>query len=92
MPLNDSIPITLAAGQLGTYTQGAYRGITVRETAGAAAIVKIFDNTSGAGVLLGVYGLAALQSIDTSSLNGRAITKGLFAVITGTVEGSVFIS
>ncbi|MDO8391057.1 MAG: hypothetical protein Q7V57_11255 [Actinomycetota bacterium] len=86
-----SAPVALAAGALVT-SVGALAGVSFRETAGAAATVKLYDNASAAsGKLLGTFGLAALGSIDTEYVNGRQITNGVYAVITGTVEGSIFI-
>lgn len=90
MNLISAAPIVLGAGQLVT-GPGSFKGITVRETAGVAATVRLFDNTSGAGTLIGTYGLPALGSIDSGHLAGRRFVNGLFAVITGTVEGSVFV-
>lgn len=84
------VPVALGAGQvyLGI---GDLAGVSFRETAGVAAIVRLFDNTAGSGTLLGTYGFAALQSIDIDFSQNRWFTKGVFAVITGTVEGSIFI-
>lgn len=83
-------PLTLAAGQLVTGS-GVIMGISVRETAGVAATVRLFDNTAGSGVLLGTYGLAALGSIDVDFAHPRHVSTGVYAVITGTVEGSIFV-
>lgn len=85
-----STPIAFAAGQLVTGA-GALREVTLRETAGAVATVKLFDNTSGSGTLIGTYGFLALQSIDISINNTRRFKTGIFAVVTGTVEGSIFV-
>jgi hypothetical protein len=86
---DQSTPIALAAGQLVTGS-GVLKGVSFRETAGAVAIVQLFDNTAGSGVLLGTYGFVAKQSIDIDFNNTRHLSKGIFAVITGTVEGSIF--
>lgn len=80
--------IPLAAGQLVT-GQTMFAGISVRETAGAAATVRLFDNTSGAGTLLATVGLAALGSEYIECQLPIAAVNGIFAVITGTVEGHV---
>lgn len=85
-----STPVVLAAGQLVT-GRGALREVTIRETAGSAAIVQLFDNTSGTGTLIGTYGLTAKQSIVDTASNPRRFLNGVFAVITGTVEGSIFV-
>jgi len=85
-----SVPKTLAAGLLAS-APGVLQGVSIRETAGAAATVRLFDNASaGSGTLLSTYGLAALGSIDTGLIE-RQIANGVYAVITGTVEGSIFI-
>ena len=84
-----STPISLAGGQLVT-GNGVLKGVSFRETAGAVAIVQLFANTAGSGTLLGTYGFLAKQSIDIDFNNVRHISKGVFAVITGTVEGSIF--
>ena len=85
-----SVPIPLAAGQL-VLSVGDLAGVSFRETAGVAATVRLFDNTSGAGTLLGTYGFLALQSIDVDFSQNRRFKTGVFAVITGTVEGSIFV-
>lgn len=85
---DSATPITLAAGAL-VATSGSLRGVSFRETAGVAATVKLYDNSAGSGVLLGTYGLAALGSVDPGMFN-RRFSNGVFAVITGTVEGSIF--
>lgn len=90
MTVEYSRGITLGAGQL-VLSSGALREVTIRETAGAAATVRLFDNTSGSGLLLGTYGLAANQSLLDTCSNPRRFTNGVFAVITGTVEGSIFV-
>lgn len=82
--------VTLAAGQLVT-GRGALREVTLRETAGAVAIVQLFDGLSAAGVLLGTYGFLAKQSILDTCSNPRKFDTGIFVVITGTVEGAVFV-
>lgn len=89
MNLEAASPIVLSAATLVT-GQGVLKGITIRETAGAAATVRLFDNTAASGTLLGTYGLAALGSIDIGLMN-RRISKGVTAAVTGTVEGSIFV-
>lgn len=88
-----SRPVALAAGALFT-GPGTFRGLTVRETGGVnPAIVQIFDNTSGAGVLLATIRLAANESRDVDNSSGTRFDKGVFVVLggTGVVEGSVRI-
>lgn len=90
MNATPSVPITLGAGQL-VLSVGDLQGVSFRETAGAVATVRLFDNTAGSGVLLGTYGFTALQSIDIDISQKRRFKTGVFAVITGTVEGSIFV-
>ena len=91
MDLIPGVPKALAAGALQA-NQGVLRGIAIRETAGAAATVRLFDNASaGSGTLLGAYNLAALGTVDLDYPRGRQFVNGVFAVITGTVEGSIFV-
>lgn len=69
-----------------------YRGFTLRETAGAAAIVRIFDNPSEAsGTLLDTIGLSANESArEWYGGDGIRAEKGIwFEVVAGAVEGSV---
>ena len=67
-------------------------GVSVRETAGAAATVRIFDNASaGSGTLLATIGLTALQSTSVDRNVPTVAANGIFVVITGTVEGNIRI-
>jgi|GEM_PF-2598788 len=82
-------PISIAAGQL--FTGGGHlAGYNFRETAGAVAKVRLWDNTSAAGVILATVALAANGSIDL--VCDRRFAKGVFAeIVSGAVEGSIFI-
>jgi hypothetical protein len=84
--------VTFAAGALVT-NLGIYRGLTLRETAGAVATIRLWDNASAAsGVLLDTIALLANGSVSLNYYNGRWFTNGVFAqVVAGTVEGTVFI-
>jgi hypothetical protein len=75
----------------GSFT-GQYLGFAARETAGSAAHIVLFDNTSAAsGAILDEIGLAANQSLTANYARpGRKVVHGIFASITGAVEGSVF--
>lgn len=80
----------IAAGSLLT-GQGKLAGYSFRETAGAAASVKLFDNAAaGSGTLLATIGFTANQSKEISQLD-LWFQAGVFAVVTGTVEGSVYV-
>ncbi|HEY2957368.1 MAG TPA: hypothetical protein VGM21_04030 [Actinomycetota bacterium] len=85
-----AIPKALSAGQLAT-GPGRYRGITVRETAGAAATVRLFDNTAGSGLLIATIGLAANGSLTVVDEAGVNFSVGVFCALTGTTEGSIFL-
>jgi len=68
-----------------------FAGYTVRETAGAAAVVTIHDGTSATGALLATIGLAADAS-DQHDCAVYAATGVFIEVVSGTVEGSVFVA
>lgn len=85
------VPIPLVTATALVTGQGALSGITIAETAGAVATVKLYDNTAGSGTLIGTYKLAAATSVDVDYSQERRFRTGLFCVITGTVEGSAFV-
>ena len=86
-----SRPKPIAAGQLFTGT-GIYRGFSLRETSGAAlATVQLFDNTAGSGTLLDTIQLPQSMDDRYDFNEGVFFTAGIFAVITGAVEGSIFV-
>jgi hypothetical protein len=67
-----------------------YRGYTVRETAGAAAVLRVYDNTANSGTLLDTISLAASGS--ASALYDPALRADLgirVDVVSGAVEGSI---
>lgn len=71
---------------------GYYVGFTIRETAGAAAVVRIWDNASAAsGTLLDTIALAANQSIADALPGGglRALNGIYVEKVSGAFEGSV---
>lgn len=71
-----------------------YHGIDIRETTGlATATIVLYDNASAAsGTILGTYSLVAGESRSEEFIIGRAASNGIYAAITGTVQGSVFAS
>ena len=83
-------PKALGAGQL-ALGPGRWRGLSVRETAGAVATVRLFDNTAGSGLLLATIGLAANGSLTVLEEAGVSFAVGVFAVLTGTTEGSIYL-
>lgn len=70
-----------------------YRGFTIRETAGATAVVRIFDNAStNAGTVLEEISLAANESAREFYLGGIYADNGVYVdVVSGAVAGSVRI-
>lgn len=72
--------------------QGSYRGITLRETGGSTAAVRVYDGTTAAGTILGSYALAANASLDVDIANGVLCRTGIYVdIVSGAVEGSVRI-
>jgi hypothetical protein len=69
-------------------------GYTIRETAGAVAAVRVYDNASAAsGTLLATIGLAANASHDVHYPGGIRAAQGVYVdVVTGAVEGSIRIA
>lgn len=90
--LNTATPKTFAAGAL-VPNFGIYAGFSLRETAGAAAVVRLWDNASAAsGTPIAVVNLPASTSKDVFFAPGVRFANGLFAeVVSGAVEGSVYI-
>lgn len=81
-------------GASGTVFTGpcTFKGLSVRETAGAAAAARIYDGTSAAGTLLAAISLPANGSYAFSVPDGiRAATGIYWSVVSGTVEGSVWV-
>jgi hypothetical protein len=75
-------------------TGSAYlAGYTIRETAGAAAAVRIYDHESAAsGVILAAVSLAADGSVDVMYPSSLRALRGVFVdVVSGAVEGSIRI-
>lgn len=72
----------------------SYLGFTLRETAGAAAVVRIFDDPDSAnGTLLDTVALAANASLSKHyGPQGIRAQQGVwFELVSGAVEGSVRI-
>lgn len=70
--------------------RGTYGGYTIRETAGATAVVRIWDNTSASGTLLETFALAANGSAAQEYNWGVAAQTGIYVeIVSGTVEGSI---
>lgn len=86
-------PLWLASGLINGSERGEYLGYAVRETSGSAsATIVLYDSTSAAsGPIVEEIRLAA-GAVARMALPrpGRQVKHGLYAVITGAVEGSVF--
>ncbi|MGH8575340.1 MAG: hypothetical protein ACREXJ_00140 [Gammaproteobacteria bacterium] len=86
-------PIALTgADQVVSPNQAIYRGYSVRETAGAAAVVRVYDDpAAAAGTLLDTIALAANASQNVLH-DGVFAASGVFVdVVSGAVEGSIRI-
>lgn len=72
---------------------GVYRGFTIRETAGAAAVVRLYDNASAAsGTPLEKITLGPNESAREFYQVGIWAENGIYAnVASGAVAGSVRI-
>lgn len=71
---------------------GSVVGYSLRETAGAVAVVRIFDGPDANGQLVAAVNLAANGSAGHWwGPGGVGFTGGLFVSITGAVEGAVFL-
>ncbi len=71
---------------------GVYQGASIRETAGAAAVVRIWDNTSAAGTLIAAASFPANGNFVDNPGNGVFFAIGVFVeVVSGAVQGCVRI-
>lgn len=70
---------------------GVYDGLIIRETAGATALVKLYDNPSAnSGTLVDIVSLAANGV--ANSIRCVRFQNGLYVdVVSGAVEGTVFL-
>lgn len=95
-PHEEATPLALpgTSGEVSGSHPGSYRGITVRETTGSAtAKVVLYDNASAAsGPILEEVSLSAGASFDQNypPPGDRFVGNGLYAQVTGAIEGSVF--
>lgn len=86
-----SLALTGSDGQHHTGV-GVLRGLCVRETAGAAARIRVYDNTSAAGTVIAAVSLAANEAQMVWLDDGVRFALGLHVdVVTGAVEGSLYI-
>lgn len=86
-----TIALTGSDGQHHTGV-GVLRGLCVRETAGAAARIRVHDGTSTSGTVIAAVTLAANEASVVWLDDGVRFATGLYVdVITGAVEGSLFV-
>jgi hypothetical protein len=85
-----SIALT-GSDQAVSAARALYKGFTIRETAGAAAVVDIYDDPNSAdGTLLECISLAADESVSVLYPDGLEASTGIFVdIVSGTVQGSV---
>lgn len=70
-----------------------YRGVRLRETAGAVATIVVYDNASAAsGTILDEISFLAGQSVRETYGPAQLVRNGIFvSVVAGTVAGSFLI-
>jgi hypothetical protein len=71
-----------------------YAGFVIRETAGAVAVVRLYDNPSAAsGTLIDDVALAANESAREFYPNGIWAATGIYVkIVSGAVEGSIRVA
>lgn len=86
-----AVSVPLAITDAATATALRYVGVSVAETAGALAKVRV-RNATVAGVILDTITLQANESVSYTYPRGRSAASGIIyvQVVSGTVEGSVF--
>ena len=85
-----AIALTGADQTITDDTTATYCGFSIRETAGATAVVRIYDNTANSGTLLDSVQLSANESRAEFYEPGIEVNIGIRVdVVSGTVEGSV---
>ena len=93
-PHDEAVPLALpgVSGEITGSHGGSYLGYTIRETAGSTAHVILYDNASAAsGPILEEIGLVANATSTANYLRpGRYVGNGIYAAVTGAIEGSVF--
>lgn len=89
---SQGFPIPGSSGPVDGANSGSYCGFTAYETSGSTrALVILYDNDSASGDILEIISLNANESSgDNYPRPGRQVLKGIYAEITGSVEGSVF--
>jgi len=86
------LPVALTGSdQVVSASGSVYKGFAIRETAGAAAVVLVYDHASAAsGTLLDTISLAANESAREFYSEGIMALLGIYVdVVSGAVAGSV---
>lgn len=89
-----AVPRVIVNGLSGSLSRspGVVAGFALRETAGAPAVVKVYDSADANGDLILPVALLANQSLCQWLLpKGISYTLGLFVqVVSGSIEGAIF--
>lgn len=89
MPISRAVALTGSDQQVAAY-RCMYMGCSIRETAGSTAVVRIYDGTTAAGVLLETLSFASGGSAREYYSGGVQADGGIFVdIVSGSVEGSV---
>jgi hypothetical protein len=78
----------LSAAGSTAITAGIFFGLTVN-TGAAGATVTLYDGIDNTGTIIGVYSAAAVSEL-LAPMVGCALTKGLYAVVTGTPDITLY--
>lgn len=99
MPRGTVSPTAVTVTAAVRASAGRYCGFSLRDTGGAGAVVRIYDNASAAsGTIVETISLVAGESraeyyADEDGKGGVWCANGLyFSVVSGTVEGSVRVA
>jgi hypothetical protein len=81
----------IAANTAGVQVKGAagvFLGVNVNTAGTGAATITLYDGTSTAGPVIGIFSTLAVSVIDANPI---AFTTGLFAAVAGTTSGNVTV-
>lgn len=93
MTRTEARPVPAAGGPV-SYSPGTFAGYSLRETAGAGAVVNVYDGSDNNGLLLATVALAANESAtELLTPHGPAFAVGLFVELAaGQVAGAVYLA
>jgi len=93
------IPVPVTVSAVVRSTAATYYGLSIRDTASAGAVIRIWDNASAAsGTLLETVKVAASSSfniqynVEDAAGGIRAVNGIYFELVSGTIEGSIRVS